>query len=192
MSGTGPTLPPLQHPADTPVTLGALHSFLQDEQYVTEARMREMVGRLVQEQVQEFTTLRVSLMGMVDKMTEMSSVFDQRTAAAQSEISDRQAAVMGEIQARDETLRSFLDSAAVAHNEKFDLLTAQLYERVAKSETDIAGAISKSETDIASALDSAVGRLNDIAATSVQETNRKSVELYEQMKFQIGRDGQGP
>ena len=174
-------LPPLQHPADTPVTLGGLHEWLHQEQYVTEARMRETVGRLVTEQVSEFQALRISLVGLVDKMTEMSSVFDQRTTAAQTQISDRQVAVMGELQARDETLRNFLDSSSVAHNEKFDLLTAQLVERIATS-----------EADIARNLDSAVGRLNEIAASSVQETNRKSVELYEQMKFQIERDGHGP
>ena len=65
MAGTGPTLPPLQHPADTPVTLGGLHGFLQDEQYVTEARMREIVGQFVQEQVHLFQTLRTPLVGMV-------------------------------------------------------------------------------------------------------------------------------
>ena len=124
MAGTGPTLPPLQHPADTPVTLGALHEFLQTEQYATEARMRETVGRPVQEQVTELHALRTSLLGMVEKMTEMSSHFDQRTAAAQAQISDRQETVMGELRARDETLRNFLDSSSVAHNEKFDLLTA--------------------------------------------------------------------
>ena len=54
MAGVGPTLPLVQHPADTPVTLGGLHGFLQDLHYVTEARMREIVGTFVQEQVAEF------------------------------------------------------------------------------------------------------------------------------------------
>ena len=113
MAGVGPTLPgvpPILHLGETPVTLGALHGFLQDEQYVTEARMREIVGTLVQEQVAEFQGLRVSLVGMAEKMTEMSSHFDQRVASAQTQISERQEMVMSELQARDQTLRSFLDS----------------------------------------------------------------------------------
>ena len=184
MSGVGPQLPgvpPLHHPAKTPVTLGALHSFLQDEQYVTEARMREIVGTLVQEQVAEFQGLRVSLAGMVEKMTEMSSHFDQRVAIAETQISDRQASVTSEIQARDETLRQFLDSSSISHNEKFDLLTQQLVEKIATS-----------EAKIASGLDASIVRLNEIAQASVRETNSKLVALYEQMKFQIECDGHGP
>ena len=63
---------------------------------MTEARLRETVGNLVQEQVAEFQGLRVSLIGMVEKMTEMSSHFDQRVAAAETQISERQASVTSE------------------------------------------------------------------------------------------------
>ena len=164
MAGTGPQLSAaggIPHPGDAPVTVGGLHAFLQDERYVTEERMRQIVGTLGQEQVAEFQGVRASLVVMVERMTEMSSHFDARVTTAEAQISARQEQATSDIQARDEQLRQFLDSSASFRSEQFDLLTRQLVEK-----------IQTSEADIASNLDAAVDRLNACAAASVKETNR--------------------
>ena len=184
MAGTGPQLPrvpPLQHPGETPVTLGGLHAFLQDERYVTEERMRQIVWTLVQEQVAEFQGLRPSLLGMEERLAEMSSHFDAQVTTAETQISARHESVTSEIQARDDQLRQFLDSSAASRREHFDILTNQLVEK-----------IQTSEADITSNFDAAVERLNASAAASLQETNRQSVAPYQEMRRQVERDGPGP
>ena len=55
MAGEGPALPgALSHPGEAPVTIGALHGFLSNERYVTEERMRQVVGNVVQTAMEEF------------------------------------------------------------------------------------------------------------------------------------------
>ena len=116
-----------------------------------------------------------------NRTSAMADSFDARVEAATSQLSSRQDRVTSDIQSRDDQLRQHIDAASVARNEQFALLSSQLAE-----------SISTSEAKIASSPDASVGRLNEIAQRSMQVTNAKSVELYEQMKFQIERDGHGP
>ena len=92
MAGTGLALPGgLPHPGEVPVTDGALHEFLVNEHYVTEQRVRQVVGSVVQKAMEDFQETRRELVAMVDKMTEVSSHFDTRVNAAESELTERQA-----------------------------------------------------------------------------------------------------
>ena len=185
MAGVGPQLlgiPPLQHPRETPVTLGGLHSCVQDEHYVTEERMRGIFETIVREQIGEFHEMRRNMVAMVDRMTEMSYHLDTRVTSAEAQLSARQDSVTSEIQARDDQLRQHIDAASVLpRNEQFELLTKQLADQIATS-----------EAGIASNLDAAVERLNACAAASVQETHSKSVALYEEMRRQMERNGHSP
>ena len=142
----------IPHPGEQPVTVGALHQFLQDERYVTEERMREIVETIVREQIGDIHKMRRNMVTMVDRMTEMSSHFDTRVTAAESQLSARQDSVTSDIQARDDQLRQHIDAASVARNEQFELVSKQLAESIATS-----------EAGIASSLDAAVVRLHEIA-----------------------------
>ena len=105
---------------------------------MTEERMRQIVGPLVQEHVGQLQGLRASLAGMLERMTEMPSHFDARVTTAEAQISARHEQVTSDIQARDEQLRQFLDYSAASHSEQFDLLTNQLVEKIQISEANIA------------------------------------------------------
>ena len=138
---------------------------------MTEDRMRRIVGTLIQEQVAEFHGLRTCLVGMVERMTQMSSHFGACITTAEAQITARQEPATSDIQARDAQLRQFLDASVVSRSDHFDLLTKQLVDK-----------IETSEADIVRNLDAAVVRLSAYAAASVQRTNSKSVALYEDMR----------
>ena len=76
-------LPAATFPGEQPVTCAELHTFLQQEEYVTEQRMRGIVETIVREQIGEFHEMRRDMVIMIDRVTEVASHFDRARRGGQ-------------------------------------------------------------------------------------------------------------
>ena len=156
------------------ITNRTIQEHIEEAGYVKGATMRQWIATELR---QEHDALEKRLVDKVqelhDRTSTMADGFDARVVSAQSVI-----------QSRDDQLRQHMDAASIVRDEQFALLSAQLSKD-----------INESEAKLASSLDTSVARLNELAQRSIAVTNRaleaKSVELYEQMKFQLAQDGHG-
>ena len=168
------------------ITNRTIQEHIEEAGYVKGATMRQWIATDLRNEHDALEKRLVDkVQDLYNRTSTMADTFDARVEAATSQLSACQEQVTSVIQSRDDQLRQHMDATAIARDEQFALLSSQL-----------ADSITASEAKLAASLDISVARLNDLAQRSIADTNRaleaKSVELYEQMKFQLNRDGHGP